>query len=185
MSAPAFSIYATRRTFLPTLPRTWLAAAMLVVLALTIRFAFGTVADVAWMIDCNERWLLGAVPYRDFLEINPPASLMLYWPAVAAARALGVPSEWGVLADQARAAQIIRSGNAAMAKGSSSGERSLGFAHQFSHLGNAVGRRYGPACELDVTDLAADLLRRLAIGLDHADVRELERAVGIDLELAR
>ena len=98
MSAPAFSIYATRRTFLPTLPRTWLAAAMLVVLALTIRFAFGTVADVAWMIDCNERWLLGAVPYRDFLEINPPASLMLYWPAVAAARALGVPSEWGVLA---------------------------------------------------------------------------------------
>jgi hypothetical protein len=97
MSAPAFSIDAPRRTFLPALPRAWFAAAGLVLLALAIRFAFGTVADVAWMIDCNERWLAGAIPYRDFLEINPPASLMLYWPAVAAARAVGAPSEWGVL----------------------------------------------------------------------------------------
>src|SRR5580698_5050247 len=98
MSAPAFSIDGSRRTFLPALPKAWFAVAALVVLALAIRFAFGTVADVAWMIDCNERWLQGAVPYRDFLEINPPASLMLYWPAVAAARALGAPGEWGVLA---------------------------------------------------------------------------------------
>ena len=50
-------------------------------------------ADVAWLIDCNERWLDGAVPYRDFIEINPPASLLLYWPAVALARALGLRAE--------------------------------------------------------------------------------------------
>ena len=47
-------------------------------------------ADVAWLIDCDERWLAGAVPYRDFLEINPPASLLLYLPAVAFARTLGL-----------------------------------------------------------------------------------------------
>jgi hypothetical protein len=98
MSAPAVSIEAPRRAVLPALPWMGFAAAALVVLVLAIRFAFGTVADVAWMIDCNERWLDGAVPYRDFLEINPPASIMLYWPAVAAARAFGAPGEWGVLA---------------------------------------------------------------------------------------
>ena len=50
-------------------------------------------ADVAWLAHCDERWLDGAVPYRDFIEINPPASLLLYLPAVAAARALGLRSE--------------------------------------------------------------------------------------------
>ena len=50
------------------------------------------------MIDCNERWLNGAVPYRDFAEINPPASLMLYWPAVALARLIGVTPEFTVAA---------------------------------------------------------------------------------------
>jgi hypothetical protein len=55
-------------------------------------------ADVAWLIDCDERWLNGAVPYRDFIEINPPASLLIYLPAVAAARALGIASELAVSA---------------------------------------------------------------------------------------
>ena len=69
------------------------AVAALVALALAIQLHFGMIADVAWLIDCNERWLDGAVPYRDFLEINPPASLLLYWPAAATARALGLPTE--------------------------------------------------------------------------------------------
>lgn len=71
----------------------WAAAAALVALALAVQLKFGMMADVAWLIDCNARWLNGAVPYRDFIEINPPASLLLYWPAVATARALGLPAE--------------------------------------------------------------------------------------------
>ena len=71
----------------------WLAAAGIVALAVAIQLHFGMMADVSWLIDCDERWLAGARPYVDFLELNPPASLWLYWPAVALARALGLPSE--------------------------------------------------------------------------------------------
>ncbi len=71
-------------------------ALALVALAVALQIAFGMMADVSWLIEIDERWLAGAVPYRDFFEINPPASLMLYWPAVAAARALGLPSELAV-----------------------------------------------------------------------------------------
>lgn len=73
--------------------RAWLAAAAIVALAVAIQLRFGMMADVAWLIDCDERWLGGARPYVDFLELNPPASLWLYWPAVALARGLGLPSE--------------------------------------------------------------------------------------------
>ena len=79
-------------------PGVWVAAAALVAIALAAQLKFGMMADVAWLIDCDERWLGGAVPYRDFFEINPPASLLLYLPAVAAARALGIPSEAAVTA---------------------------------------------------------------------------------------
>src|SRR6185437_7671902 len=71
----------------------WLAAAGIVALAAAVQLSFGMMADVAWLIHCDERWLDGALPYRDFLELNPPASLWLYWPAVALARRLGSPSE--------------------------------------------------------------------------------------------
>ena len=73
--------------------RVWPAAAGVVALAIAIQIKFGMMADVAWLIDCDERWLDGATPYRDFLELNPPASLWLYWPAVALARTVGLPSE--------------------------------------------------------------------------------------------
>ena len=73
--------------------RAWVGAAGIVALAVAIQFRFGMMADVAWLVDCDERWLNGARPYVDFLELNPPASLWLYWPAVALARGLGLPSE--------------------------------------------------------------------------------------------
>ena len=58
----------------------------------------GTVGDVSWLITIDEKWLAGATPYRDVLEINPPASLLLYWPAVALAKALHVGPEFMVAA---------------------------------------------------------------------------------------
>ncbi len=71
----------------------WIAAAALLAVGLATQLSLGMMADVAWLAHCDERWLDGAVPYRDFIEINPPASLLLYLPAVAAARALGLRSE--------------------------------------------------------------------------------------------
>ena len=88
------AVVATERR--AALPWVWIAAATLAGLAVWLQVRFGMMADVAWLIDCDERWLNGEVPYRDFIEINPPASLLLYLPAVAAARALGVASELAV-----------------------------------------------------------------------------------------
>jgi hypothetical protein len=66
--------------------------------AMLLQWRFGLLGDVSWLITVDEKWLAGATPYRDVVEINPPASLMLYWPAVALARALGVAPEVTVAA---------------------------------------------------------------------------------------
>ncbi len=87
---------ARREGYAATPSLAWLAAAALVAAAVAIQLRFGMMADVAWLVDCDERWLAGAVPYRDFVEINPPASLLLYLAPVAAARALGVAPETAV-----------------------------------------------------------------------------------------
>ena len=87
---------ARREGYAATPSQTWLAAAALVAVAVAIQLKFGMMADVAWLVDCDQRWLAGAVPYRDFVEINPPASLLLYLAPVAAARALGIAPEIAV-----------------------------------------------------------------------------------------
>jgi hypothetical protein len=92
VSAPAF--YATRAPAAP--PWVWLAAAGLLAAALAVQLRFGMMADVAWLAHCDELWLSGKIPYRDFIEINPPASLLLYIVPVAAARGLGIPSETAI-----------------------------------------------------------------------------------------
>ena len=68
------------------------------VAAILLQWRFGLLGDVSWLITVDEKWLDGATPYRDIIEINPPASLMLYWPAVALARVLGVAPEFTVAA---------------------------------------------------------------------------------------
>jgi hypothetical protein len=68
------------------------------VAAILLQWRFGLLGDVSWLITVDEKWLDGATPYRDIVEINPPASLMLYWPAVALARVLGVAPEFTVAA---------------------------------------------------------------------------------------
>jgi hypothetical protein len=66
--------------------------------AILLQWRFGLLGDVSWLITVDEKWLDGATPYRDIIEINPPASLMLYGPAVALARVLGVAPEFTVAA---------------------------------------------------------------------------------------
>ncbi len=67
-------------------------------LAVALQTRFGLLGDVSWLITADEKWLDGEVPYRDFIEINPPASLLLYWPAIALARLVGVWPEFAVAA---------------------------------------------------------------------------------------
>jgi hypothetical protein len=92
VSAPALS--AVRAPAAP--PWAWLAAAGLIAAALAVQLRFGMMADVAWLAHCDELWLSGKIPYRDFIEINPPASLLLYIAPVAAARGLGIASETAI-----------------------------------------------------------------------------------------
>ena len=66
--------------------------------AIALQLRYGLLGDVSWLITLDEKWLDGATPYLDFIEINPPASLMLYWPAVALARLIGVAPEFTVAA---------------------------------------------------------------------------------------
>jgi len=64
--------------------------------AALLQWRYGLLGDVSWLITVDEKWLDGVTPYREIIEINPPASLMLYWPAVALARLLGVTPEFTV-----------------------------------------------------------------------------------------
>ncbi len=66
--------------------------------AVALQLRYGLLGDVSWLITADEKWLDGQTPYRDFIEINPPASLLLYWPAIALARLVGVWPEFTVAA---------------------------------------------------------------------------------------
>lgn len=50
--------------------------------------------DVSWLLTVNERLLAGAEAYRDIIELNPPASILLYRLPVLAANLLGIRSEY-------------------------------------------------------------------------------------------
>ncbi len=68
------------------------------VIAVALQARYGLLGDVSWLITADEKWLDGQTPYLDFIEINPPASLLLYWPAIALARLVGVWPEFTVAA---------------------------------------------------------------------------------------
>lgn len=55
-------------------------------------------ADVSWLLTVGERWLGGERLYIDVIEVNPPASVLIYMPAILLARLLGCPSEVAVVA---------------------------------------------------------------------------------------
>ncbi|MEI9929739.1 MAG: hypothetical protein WDM89_04020 [Rhizomicrobium sp.] len=51
-------------------------------------------ADVSWDLMLDDKILDGAKPYRDFLEVNPPATFWLYMPASWGGRVLGITPEF-------------------------------------------------------------------------------------------
>jgi hypothetical protein len=64
--------------------------------ALIERALFDTAADVSWLLTLGEKMLAGARPYVDFIEVNPPASIYIYLPAILLGRLAGVSPEFAV-----------------------------------------------------------------------------------------
>jgi hypothetical protein len=75
-----------------------IAFAAAIVAALIQSFFVPVDCDVSWLITANEKLLTGARAYVDFLEVNPPASIWLYTPAVWLARQLHLRPEAVVVA---------------------------------------------------------------------------------------
>jgi hypothetical protein len=70
----------------------WPASAIVAAVAAQ---AGGSLADdISGLITLSEKMLNGETPYVDFVEVNPPASILIYLPIVAMARLLGVAPEF-------------------------------------------------------------------------------------------
>ncbi|WP_438827165.1 hypothetical protein, partial [Sphingomonas bacterium] len=72
-------------------PAWWAMPVTALALALQARSSLD--CDVSWLTTVAERVIDGATLYRDVEEVNPPASVLLYMPFVAVARALALPVE--------------------------------------------------------------------------------------------
>lgn len=64
--------------------------------ALWLRNFYGTNTDVSWLLSTGERVLAGERLYIDLIEVNPPASVYLYMPALVLARLSGLRPEFWV-----------------------------------------------------------------------------------------
>ena len=63
------------------------------IVAIVLRLLIVTATDVSWLITLSEKVLDGTRLYVDLIEVNPPASVLLYLPAVALARLIGLAPE--------------------------------------------------------------------------------------------
>jgi hypothetical protein len=72
------------------------SAIVIALLSILLQVHLRTGDDVSWLITASEKALAGQIPYVDFFEPNPPASLMLYLPSVYLAHLFGVAPEFMV-----------------------------------------------------------------------------------------
>lgn len=93
MSAIETRLSATSSTASPAGALLWLPLIAVFVLGVALRHVVVANTDVSWLITLCERVLSGEVPYRDFIEVNPPASILLYLLPVAIARTVGIAPE--------------------------------------------------------------------------------------------
>jgi len=75
--------------------RYWPMAIALFV-AIVVRAMSWLNCDVSWLLTLGERVLAGARPYIDFTEPNPPASILIYLPAILIGRLFGFAPELAV-----------------------------------------------------------------------------------------
>jgi hypothetical protein len=73
----------------------WLLAALMGLAAIVQQSLVGLGADVSWLLTVGERVMDGQRLYVDVFEVNPPASVLIYLPAIAAARLFAVSAEFG------------------------------------------------------------------------------------------
>lgn len=71
----------------------WLAPLLACLAVVATRANIPTGVDVSALITWAERLVDGARPFVDFLEVNPPGSILLYVPGVMLGRALGLSPE--------------------------------------------------------------------------------------------
>jgi hypothetical protein len=71
----------------------WLPLILVFGAAVAMRHLVVANTDVSWEITLSEKILDGQRLYSDLIELNPPASTLLYLPAVVLARALGFVPE--------------------------------------------------------------------------------------------
>lgn len=77
------------------LRRYWATIAIFAIAALLCSI-LPTANDVSWLISLNEKVLAGKTPYVDFIEVNPPASILLYTLPVWLAKTLALRPEFVV-----------------------------------------------------------------------------------------
>ncbi|MGI4731457.1 MAG: hypothetical protein ACRYFW_06895 [Janthinobacterium lividum] len=100
-------------TALPVRPRSaarsaWWGLAGVLVLASIVQQAWlGLDCDVSWLLTVGERWLGGARLYRDVVEVNPPASVLLYSPAIVIGRATGIGADGATVALASMLAMVV------------------------------------------------------------------------------
>jgi hypothetical protein len=83
---PAAALWARRRFPL----------VLIVVAAAVLRHFVVANTDVSWLLTLGEKVLAGQRLYVDLIEVNPPASILLYLPAIAIGRILELTPEWVV-----------------------------------------------------------------------------------------
>lgn len=95
MLAPALAQPIAGRRSVPGRTRTWdyAPALIIAVAAVLLQSLTALDNDVSWLLTVAEHVLDGQRLYVDIVETNPPASVLLYVPAVAVARMLGVAPE--------------------------------------------------------------------------------------------
>src|SRR6188508_1638934 len=71
----------------------WLPLLTVLAAAIGLRLVVVANTDVSWLITLSEKVLDGQRLYADLVELNPPASIILYLPLVALARVLALRPE--------------------------------------------------------------------------------------------
>ncbi len=91
LNSPALRADAGLRAL--SLPLEHALAATILIVAALVQARGGFNLDVSWFIDFAERTFNGAIPYVEVSDPNPPASIMIYMPALLAAKLTGLKVE--------------------------------------------------------------------------------------------